>query len=86
MKKFIKIIYKIIIRLITFTPFLILISISIIRRFYWYFRNFILYGFELGVYDDQKNPATISMVYDKIIKQQEELNNTEVTFETVKPN
>jgi len=68
-KTFWKIIYKIVIRLVTLTPFLLLISISLIRHAYWYFRNFILYGFELGIYDDKVNPATIGMVYQKLLDQ-----------------
>ena len=81
-----KIIYKIFIRLVTFIPFLFLITISIIRHFYWYFRNFILYGFELGLYDDKINPATIAVTFEKLLEQQRELNDIEVISETVKPN
>lgn len=67
MNKFLKISYKVIIRLVTFLPFLILITVSLIKAYYWYFRNFILYGFEMNVYDDKVNPATIGQVYRELL-------------------
>ena len=69
MKTFLNILYKVVIRLITFLPFLILIGISLVRHTFWYVRNFILYGFELGIYDKKVNPATIGMVYEKLLEQ-----------------